>query len=89
MAFCTSIFILYQNFAFLIARLIEVNVEDQEERKNLKKKSQMLHFYQATCLIDSASSFSLKPKSNCTEESASELLVLEITLNCHNLNRFH
>ena len=50
MAFCTSIFILYQNFAFLITRLIEVNVEDQEERKNLKTNSQMLHFLSSQLL---------------------------------------
>ena len=81
MAFCTSIFILYQNFALLITRLIEVNVEDQEERKNLKTNSQMLHFYQANCFINSASSFILKPKFKCTEESSpSKLLVLEIKL---------
>lgn len=49
---CHSIFILYQNFVFLITRLIEVNVEDQEERKSLETNSHVLHFYQSHGLID-------------------------------------
>lgn len=47
-----SIFIIYQNFVFLITRLIEVSVEYKEERKSLKTNSQVLHFYQPHCLID-------------------------------------
>lgn len=55
-----SIFIIYQNFVFLITRLIEVNVDYQEERKSLKTNIQNATFLSLPLLIN-AFPFSLKP----------------------------
>lgn len=47
-----NVFITYQNFVFLITRLIEVRMECQGERQSLETNRQAPHFYQSIGLID-------------------------------------
>lgn len=75
-----NVFITYQNFVFLITRLVEVSMEYQGERRSLETNRQAPHFYQSIGLIDNQC-VSIQFKTNyCDLAESKGSLLLKLNL---------